>query len=86
MNKTLVLSDLDPGQSARISHLHPDDSIRRRLQDVGIIPGTLVSCIMKSPFGDPAAYFVRGAIIAIRNCDAAKIPVSISGGGVNDGT
>lgn len=86
MNNISVLSDLDIGQTARISHLTCNDPIRRRLQDIGIIPGTLVECVMKSPFGDPAAYFIRGAVIAIRNSDAGKIPVFTPGGAGHDGT
>ncbi len=84
MNNISVLSDLPTGREARISHLFAGEPIRRRLQDIGIIPGTLVRCIMKSPFGDPAAYSVRGAVIAIRNCDAEKILVTPSGGAGND--
>lgn len=86
MNNISVMSDLLVGQSARISHLASGEHIRRRLQDIGIIPGTLIKCIMKSPFGDPAAYSVRGAIIAIRRSDAEKILVSPAGGASSDGT
>lgn len=85
MNNISVLSDLDIGKTARISRLICNEHIRRRLQDIGIIPGTLVECVMKSPFGDPAAYFIRGAVIAIRNSDAGNIPIICSGGDSHDG-
>ena len=49
--------------------------MRRRVQDIGLICGTKVECVQKSPSGDPKAYLIRGALIAIRNSDARKIIV-----------
>jgi DtxR family transcriptional regulator, Mn-dependent transcriptional regulator len=39
---------------------------RRRLMDLGIVPGTKISAVMKSAGNDPVAYRVRGALIALR--------------------
>jgi len=64
------LSELNTGESALIERLVISGSIRRRLLDIGMSPGTRVSCIGKSPFGDPAAYLVRGCAVAIRRRDA----------------
>jgi ferrous iron transport protein A len=47
--------------------------MRRRLLDMGLIEGTRVECLQKSPAGDPVAYFVRGAVIALRSEDSAGI-------------
>lgn len=49
---------------------------RRRMQDIGLIDGTRVECLGKAISGDPAAYLIRGAVIALRSEDAAKIAVS----------
>ena len=38
-------------------------------------PGTEVRCLHKSPAGSPAAYEIRGAVIALRRTDAAQITV-----------
>ncbi|HAW70162.1 MAG TPA: ferrous iron transport protein A [Firmicutes bacterium] len=38
----------------------------RRLMDLGLIPGTIVESIRRSPSGDPTAYGIRGAVIALR--------------------
>ena len=46
---------------------------RRRMLDLGIVKGTNIEAVMKSPSGDPVAYNIRGALIALRNEDAAKI-------------
>ena len=80
MNDISSLSDLCTGEYGRIFRLLSDAHLRRRYQDLGIIPGTLVKCVMKSPFDDPHAYLVRGTVIAIRNSDAEKIIITHSGG------
>ena len=49
---------------------------RRRMQDIGLIDGTRVECLGKAVSGDPAAYLIRGAVIALRSEDAEKIAVS----------
>ena len=62
------LSGLDLGQSARVVALsvamRPPE--RRRLLDLGLIPGTEVTPEIRSPAGDPTGYLVRGAVIALR--------------------
>lgn len=75
MNKITTLSDIDIGASARVKSLHANGSIRRRLLDLGMIPGTRIECLQRSPAGDPTAYFVRGAVIALRKEDASMIHV-----------
>ncbi|MCF8240452.1 MAG: DtxR family transcriptional regulator [Melioribacteraceae bacterium] len=46
---------------------------RRRLMDLGIVPGTVVSAEMVSSGGDPVAYLIRGATIALRKSQSEKI-------------
>ena len=73
MNQEYRLSRLAPGQSARVTELSREGSMRRRFQDLGVIPGTLVECLARSPLGDPCAYLIRGAVIALRKADAETI-------------
>lgn len=75
------LSQLREGESALVSLLTHQDGIRRRLQDLGLVEGTRVHCIHKSPFGDPTAYGVRGAVIALRSEDASGVLVDRSQNG-----
>ena len=67
------LSRLGPGQAARVTALEAQGSMRRRLQDLGLTPGALVECLYKSPLGDPRAYLIRGAVIALRQKDAEGV-------------
>ncbi|NLF34713.1 MAG: ferrous iron transport protein A [Clostridiales bacterium] len=76
MNKQFSLACLEPGESAFVTGLDRDTtnpSIFSRLLDIGLIQGTRVTCVGKSPFGDPAAYLIRGAVIALRAADARCI-------------
>lgn len=67
------LCDLKIGQRGTVIALRAVGGMRRRLLDIGLIEGTAVQCVGRSPGGDPAAYFIRGAVIAIRDCDGADI-------------
>lgn len=71
-----VLTSLRQGQSATVSSLLSTGSMRRRLQDIGLIEGTVVECLQKSPAGDPVAYLIRGAVIALRSEDSSKVLIS----------
>ena len=70
-----TLAALEPGQTARVCGLTAVGEIRRRLQDMGLIPGTPVTCLHVSPLGDPKAYALRGAVVALRAGDAAGVRV-----------
>lgn len=67
------LCDLQEGEYAEIECLHNTGSIKRRLQDLGIVEGTRVQCVHISPFGSPIAYGVRGTVIALRTEDACLV-------------
>ena len=67
------LSALRVGQSAYVAEIQADEAMRRRLLDLGLIRGTRVTCTAKSPAGDPAAYLIRGAVIAQRGRDARGV-------------
>lgn len=78
MNSFENLAGLSKGQKATVMELSARGPMRRRLQDIGLIPGTQVECIGISPLGDPAAYLIRGGVIALRGEDASSILVKTS--------
>ncbi|MGD8564826.1 MAG: FeoA family protein [Candidatus Bathyarchaeota archaeon] len=63
------------GQRAKIVRLLVKGLIRRRLLDLGLLPGTEIKTIMRSPLGDPVAYDIRGSLLALRSKDSSKIIV-----------
>ncbi len=73
MNRQILsLDELKVGERAKIVSLLFCGSERRRMLDFGMIAGTSIEAVQKSPAGDPVAYFVRGTLVAIRSEDAQK--------------
>lgn len=70
------LDRLAHGHSALVKRLAATGLLRRRMLDLGLVPGALVQRKLTSPLGDPRAYLVRGTMIALRNDDAARIIVT----------
>jgi DtxR family Mn-dependent transcriptional regulator len=59
---------------------------RRRLLDLGVVPGTEITPELRSAAGDPIAYRIRGALIALRRTQAKWIRVTrAAAGGVEEG-
>ena len=52
--------------------------MRRRFMDIGCMVGSDIKKLGVGPFGDPSAYLICGAVIAIRKKDAATIRVVAS--------
>lgn len=77
------LADLAIGERARVVALSPAlrGAERRRLLDLGLVPGTEVEAELRSPSGDPTGYIVRGAVIGLRREQAEKIHVERGGAG-----
>ena len=73
-----LLGALQPGQSAKVRSIAPGcrGAERRRFMDLGILPGTIIAAEMRSPSGDPTAYRIRGALVALRREQADQIQVS----------
>lgn len=70
------LSSLSPGDLARVVSLAADGADRARLLDMGFTPGSEVECLFSSPMGDPTAYRVRGAAVALRREQSDKVLVA----------
>lgn len=67
------LYEANPGDRLRILEIHVEGTMRRRLLDLGFIPGALVKVLYKSPLGDPVAYRVSKTTIALRKEESTKI-------------
>ena len=69
------LSAIEPGEAAEVVALAVTcrGAQRRRLLDLGLVPGTRVSSELRGPSGDPTAYRIRGALIALRRDQAHHI-------------
>ncbi len=72
----MFLTDLPIGNKGEIMDLTARGNQRRRLLDLGLIPGTTVVAKRKSPSGDPIAYLIRGTVLALRKEETDLVNVS----------
>lgn len=72
---TTTLNSLPMGKKCTVWSLLSQGILRRRMLDLGLVKGTKITSLQKSPWGNPAAYYIRGSVIALRKEDADKIVV-----------
>lgn len=70
------MNTVSPGESFIIQNIQDDCSVKKRLSDLGITKGAVLQCLFAAPFGDPIAYRVSDAVLALRKKDTAKIEVN----------
>ena len=75
--ETVSMDLLREGELAQVEQILPENALRGRLQDLGLIEGTQVECIRRSPAGDPVAFRIRGAVIALRGADSSRVLVRV---------
>lgn len=75
----MTLADLAVGQSATIESVEGNRGFRRRLLELGLLPGTSVSVLRQAPLGDPLELTLRDTCISIRKRDAAEIHIDPAG-------
>lgn len=71
----MTLNNLEIGERAIVKNILNKSQERRRLVDLGILPGTVIENVMLSPLGDPVAYRIRNSVIALRSEQAALIEI-----------
>jgi ferrous iron transport protein A len=71
--KTLV--DLSPGQSAVVGQVSGAPELRRRLLELGLVPGTRLHLVRRAPLGDPLEITVRGYALSLRRDEASLVEV-----------
>lgn len=66
------LNEMREGEKCVITDVKPS-AMADRLKELGFTVGTSAKCLYRSFAGDPAAYSVKGTVIALRGDDAASI-------------
>ncbi|WP_435367231.1 FeoA family protein [Domibacillus tundrae] len=54
------------GQEFLIQKVKIKGDLKRRLLDLGFVPGSVIEVLKASPLGDPISYRVAGTVIALR--------------------
>ncbi len=74
--KKLTLGDLPLGGKAQILANQVQGSAGNKMLNLGLVQGSWVEVVRRSPLGDPRVYRVRGALVALRNQQAQEIWIS----------
>ncbi|WP_409291661.1 ferrous iron transport protein A [Peribacillus sp. SCS-37] len=69
----IKLSQGKKGDSIKITSMNLAGVMRRRLMDLGFVPGAVVQVVRKSPLGDPVAFRVSQTVIALRKQESSNI-------------
>ncbi|NLJ81190.1 MAG: ferrous iron transport protein A [Firmicutes bacterium] len=69
----MTLADLKLGTKAKVAEVKTAGTVRRRMLDLGLTPGTEITAVLAAPGGDPRAYALRGTIIAFRRAQARQV-------------
>lgn len=69
------LSELQPAERGTIYEVSGSGALRRRLLDMGIVPGTEIQVVRVAPLGDPVEYLVKGYRLSLRRREAAHVLV-----------
>ena len=72
----MLLSEIQTGQVVQVVRIAGHSSFRRRLMELGLVPGTRVELVRVAPLGDPVELLVRGASLSIRKAEAGVIEVA----------
>lgn len=72
----MFLSQLKPGDTAKIVSIKPSCPLRVRLLDLGLVPGTEITVLHAAPFRGPMELYLRGYHLTLRRSDAALIEVT----------
>ncbi|NLG83039.1 MAG: ferrous iron transport protein A [Firmicutes bacterium] len=77
MEEVQTLTELPLGRRGIITGLTVRDPARRRLLELGFIPGTLIEAIRRSPAGEPTAFRLRETVVALRREEARQISIHL---------
>lgn len=74
--KQICLSELMINERAKVVTIECKKSLKSRLNELGLFEGNVITPALKSPLGEPKAYKIGGALIALRDSDCEKITVA----------
>jgi len=71
----LPLNELKKGQQGIIVQVGGKGAVKRRMMDMGVVPGSEISVVRFAPFGDPIEFNIKGYKLSLRKSEAEKIIV-----------
>ena len=76
MKEKCSLDKLPLGVTGIVYRVNCNENVKNRIFDFGIMENSPVIPLFTSPFGDPSAYLVKNAVVALRNNDCKDIIVT----------
>lgn len=73
----MTLADVTLHTRVRLLRVGGERAFRRRLMELGLVPGTRVAVVNVAPLGDPLELSVRGCKLSIRRSEAAAMVVEL---------
>jgi ferrous iron transport protein A len=70
-----LLSEVEKGKQVQVVKVTGQDSLKRRVLDMGIVPGTLLTVQRKAPLNDPVSVWFRGYELSLRKSEAESVVV-----------
>jgi len=74
----MPLHELVVGQRGVVVRISGQGPVRRRMMDMGLVPGTEVKVLRVAPLGDPVEFEVKGYSLSLRKSEASNITVEVS--------
>lgn len=71
------LDRLQPGDKGTIEKVYGEAVIKRRLLEMGLLPGAHIEIIKRAPLGDPIEVRIKGYNLSLRGCEASNIFVDV---------
>lgn len=75
MLEECTLDKLPLNAKAAVKEVKCREELKNRLFDLGIFENSVITPVLRAPFGGTSAYSVKNAVIALRNRDCEKITV-----------
>ena len=72
-----TLNELQPRQKGKVVKIAIDGPARKRIAEMGMLPGALVEVVRVAPLGDPIDVKVRGYHLSLRKAEAAGVVVDL---------
>jgi ferrous iron transport protein A len=72
----MTLGDVAIGEAVTVTYVGGDRAFRRRLMELGVLPGTRIEVIRVAPLGDPIELTARGCFLSIRRQEAQLVDVT----------
>ncbi len=77
MERSLPLHELKVGQHGTIVGVGGEGAIKRRMMDMGLVPGTVVRVVRVAPLGDPIEFRIKGYSLSLRRSEARNVTVEL---------